>query len=110
MNYQAELVRPDNITRSGIIQPFNVVSQSPVTYARREINPFINAVRSQASQYSAGISIDGASGVRFQRGLGIVSPEVVRSLGQEASRSKWYWTGAALLFGLAGGFFMAKVL
>lgn len=112
MYAQPELVRPDNITRSGIVQPFNVVSQSPVAYARAEINPFIRAIRPQGSMYT-GIQLQGASGVTFEGGgpLGIVSPEVIRSFGAETpTRSNWWYVGTALVLGLAGGFFMGKVL
>lgn len=68
-----EMVRPDNITRSGIIQPFSVRAMDPVQYARAEINPFINAIRPQGATINGGL------------GLGIVSPEVIRSLGQAST-------------------------
>lgn len=68
------LVRPDEIIRSGSIQPFNVVSQNPVTYARHEIDPFINAIRPQGSSI---VTIDGAG---RGGGLGIVNPEVIRTI------------------------------
>ena len=112
----AELVRPDNITRSGIIQPFNVVSQSPVRFARDEIQPFIQAIRPQGSMYrQGGVTLQGGlpnAQLTFEGGpFGIVSPEVIRTLGQEEpTMSPWWYAGAALVLGLAGGFVMAKAL
>ncbi len=65
-------VRPDDIYRTGVVQPFNVVSQSPVRFARNEVVPFINAVRPGSVSVSSGGNASS---------LGIVSPEVLRTLG-----------------------------
>ena len=72
-------IRPDEVIRSGIVQPFSVRSMDPVAFARHEIDPFINAIRPHGPM--SPVTMDGA--------LGIVSPEVIRSLsggfGQDAS-------------------------
>ncbi len=89
-------IRPDEVIRSGIIQPFSVRSMDPVTFARHEIDPFINAIRPMCPQ-SGGVTIDGASG------LGIVSPEVIRSLsgfGQENGNGNA--NNIKLTFGIGG--------
>ena len=94
-------IRPDDIYRTGVIQPFNVVSQSPVTYAREEVAPWIEAVRPEGSLIQEG-------------NLGLVSPEVLRTLsgfghfGQEDVTTKWYFAAAALAVGLAAGVVVGK--
>jgi hypothetical protein len=115
--------------RSGIIQPFNVVSQNPVAYARQEINPFIKAIRPTGSGI---VTMDG--------GLGIVNPEVIRTisgLGDEAmpspgelqpspvpyadyyamrekadkySTHRWMFLAGGLIAGLVGGWAASKLL
>lgn len=65
------MVRPDEIIRTGSIQPFNVVSQNPVTAARHEIDPFIQSIRSQGSSI---VTLNGGGG------LGIINPEVIRTI------------------------------
>lgn len=80
-----EMVRPDNIMRSGTIQPFSVRSMDPVQYARAEINPFIQAIR------PAGMQLEG---------LGIVRPEQVPTLrGDVASDAE---AKIKLAFGVGG--------
>ncbi len=128
-------IRPDEVVRSGIIQPFNVVTQSPVTYARQEINPFIQAVRPQGSMVRQDMQLQGPGG------LGIVSPEVLRTLGalnQEANenevppeitevlrlqqaqaaleeerkkigRQRWYWALGAAVVGIGTGLLIGKL-
>lgn len=83
------MVRPDAITRTGVIRPFNVVDEDPVNYARHEIDPFIKAIRSQGASV---VKMDGGPLPTFQGGglptfqggglggLGIISPEVIRTL------------------------------
>lgn len=99
-------IRPDEITRSGTIQPFGVRVTSPVDFARHEINPFINAIRPSGSNMVA--TIDGP-------GLGIVSPEVIRSLGQESGTgskdySKYYYGIGGVVLGVLAGWMVSKVL
>jgi hypothetical protein len=65
-----EMIRPDNIMRSGTIQPFSVRSMDPVQYARAEINPFIQAIRPAGPQLG---------------GLGITRADVVPTLGNDAA-------------------------
>ena len=84
-------IRPDEVIRSGIIQPFSVRSMDPVAFARHEIDPFINAIRPHGPM--SPVTIDGS--------LGIVSPEVIRSLsgfGQENGNGN----DIKLTFGLGG--------
>ena len=106
-------IRPDDIYRTGVIQPFNVVSQSPVSYARQEIAPFVEALRPEGSLIAEG-------------NLGIVSPEVLRTLssaglGQESivkqiatkqiaelETQRWYFGVGGVVLGLAAGFALGK--
>lgn len=88
-------IRPDEVIRSGIVQPFSVRSMDPVAFARAEINPFINAIR-PGGPHSGGVTMDGS--------LGIVSPEVIRSLsgfGQDASVEAQVGK-TRLMFGVGG--------
>ncbi len=55
-------IRPDEVIRSGIIQPFGVRSVDPVTFARHEIDPFIQAIR-PGGPNSGGVTMDGALGI-----------------------------------------------
>jgi len=116
------LVRPDDIYKTGVIQPFNVVSQSPVAFARKEIDPFIQAIRPEGTTYVPSGTYDG---------LGIVSPEVIRTLGcsaggcgrsfgtaeEDAAKAaakfknqRWYYGVGGLVLGVAAGFFIGKML
>ncbi len=118
------LYRPDEVIRTGVIQPFNVVSQSPVKFARHEIDPFIRALRPEGSMiHSGGVTIDGAAaapvvqivgaaGGGFGSGLGIYTPEVIRTLSQaepDYSMHRWYFAAGALVVGLVGGYFASKL-
>jgi hypothetical protein len=103
-------IRPDEITRSGIIQPFGVRHTDPVAFARHEIDPFINAVRASGSNIVA--TIDGP-------GLGLVSPVAVRSLGQDegngngngnGKNDKWYYMAGGVVLGALAGWAFTKVL
>lgn len=86
MNFHPyEMIRPDNIMRTGVIQPFPVASMDPVQYARAEINPFIEAIRPAGTQLE---------------GLGIVSPTRVPTLrGDVASDAE---AKVKLAFGVGG--------
>ncbi|KKK60721.1 hypothetical protein LCGC14_3021540 [marine sediment metagenome] len=126
------MIRPDEVTRSGIIQPYNVVTQSPVTAARHEIDPFIRAIRPQGSLVLQDQQLQGPFG------FGIVSPEVLRTLGalgqedavppemtellrlQQAAaaieeerkkigRQRWYWAAGAAVLGIGAGLLIGKL-
>jgi hypothetical protein len=81
MLHPAMTIRPDDITRSGIIQPFGVRATDPVAFARHEIDPFIQAIR-PTGMNAAGVhilnggGIGGFDGAMIQGGgLGIVTAE-----------------------------------
>lgn len=126
------MIRPDEVTRSGIIQPYNVVTQNPVTVARHEIDPFIRAIRPQGSLVHQDQQLQGPFG------FGIVSPEVLRTLGalepepaippemtellrlqqaqaaleeerKKIGRERWYWAAGAAVLGIGGGLLIAKL-
>ena len=128
------MIRPDEVTRSGIIQPYNVVTQSPVTAARHEIDPFIQAIRPQGSLIHQDQSLQGPWG----GGFGIVSPEVLRTLGalgqddalpneavellrlramqaaleeerKKIGRQRWYWALGAAVLGVGTGLLIGKL-
>lgn len=93
---QASMVRPDEIMRSGIVQPFSVQTD-PVQYARQEIDPFIAAVRPEGSQYIGP--------------LGIVRAAQVPTLGvwNDPVNTKW-WILGSIVAGLAAGYTVSRVL
>jgi len=99
-------IRPDEIMRSGSVQPFSVRSMDPVQFARHEIDPFIKAIRPQGSVYDPNVQLDG--------GLGMVTVEPAALLGDDrvpSTRvSKYMWAGGALVAGLLGGFLISKVV
>ncbi len=125
------MIRPDEVTRSGIIQPYNVVTQNPVTVARHEIDPFINAIRPQGSLVHQDQQLQGPFG------FGIVSPEVLRTLGalsqdpvpqevgellrlqqaqaaleeerKKIGRERWYWAAGAAVLGIGAGLLIGKL-
>jgi hypothetical protein len=46
MAFSASLVRPDRVYSTGVIAPYPIRTESPVTVARGTINPFVSEVRS----------------------------------------------------------------
>lgn len=94
-------IRPDEVVRSGIIQPFGVRATSPVAFARHEIDPFIRAIRPMASEYEPA-HMDGFGAVTVQR-------RQLAGLGATGDSGKYLLAGAALGLGLLGGFFMGRM-
>ena len=75
--------------------------------AQTTINRFIQTARPSGAH----ITLDGA-------GFGLVTPEVIRTLGaltaeqekKKAEKAKYYWAAGGILLGLLGGFFVGKAL
>lgn len=95
-----QVVRPDSITRSGIVQPYGVRAESPVNYARGQIDAFVNAVRDTGSQM---VNMDG---------FGIHSIEQVPTLGEGTDESffdkTWVRIGLAFLAGGVVGYAISR--
>ncbi len=124
-------IRPDDIVRSGIIQPFGVRATSPVAFARHEIDPFIRAIRPMGPQ-AGGVTLDGALGITtispmplagVGAGLGAISaqpaamlgmvqanPMPLAGYGQAASSTteKIMYVGGGLLVGALIGWFVGS--
>jgi hypothetical protein len=104
-------IRPDDVIRSGIIQPFGVRATSPVAFARHEIDPFISAIR------PTGMTATGAH-LLGSRGLGIVGPEVLRTLGQQTPEERvksletqrWMFGAGGVVLGLLSGWLLSRML
>jgi len=95
-------IRPDEIMRSGSIQPFSVRSMDPVQFARNEINPFIDAIRPHGATNMPGA-------------LGMVTAQQTTLLGagtvpSDTTMKRYYWAGGALIAGLLGGFLISKAV
>jgi hypothetical protein len=82
-------IRPDEITRSGIIQPFGVRHTDPVAFARHEIDPFINAVRASGSNIVAEGNGNGNG---------------------NGKNDKWYYMAGGVVLGALAGWAFTKVL
>lgn len=125
MLHPAMTVRPDDIVRSGIIQPFGVRATSPVAFARHEIDPFIRAIRPMGPE-AGGVTMDGALGITTvanmprvgfgaysaQRAplLGMVqaNPMPLAGFGLTETTKKYLFAGGGLAVGLLIGFFVGR--
>ncbi len=98
-------IRPDDVIRSGIIQPFGVRATNPVAFARHEIDPFIQAIRPMASQYAP---------VRMDGSLGIVTTQNMPLMGlgamAAADKTKYLWAAGGVALGVLGGFFLGRAI
>lgn len=100
-------IRPDDVYRSGIIQPFSIMNQTAGQQAQDTISRFIQTARPTGAH----IGLDGA-------GFGLVTPEVIRTLGaltaeeekKKAAAAKYYWAAGGILLGIVGGIFIGRAL
>jgi hypothetical protein len=90
------ITRPDQVIRSGIIEPYNIMQESPVTQARLDLNPFLRAV--------------GDRGGVSPLGLGLVTPQVIRTLSGDTGSSKWLYGAGGVLLGFVAGWIAVKAL
>ena len=94
------MTRPDDVYRTGVIQPYNIMTRTAGQQAQDSISRFIQVAR----PHGAYVGLDGA-------GFGLVTPEVIRTLGQaDEGNDKYYWAGAGVLLGLLGGVLIGRVL
>lgn len=98
-------IRPDDVYRTGVIQPFSIMNSTAGQQAQNTIAQFIQTARPQGAH----IGLDGA-------GFGLVTPEVIRTLGaaeeekKKAETAKYYWGVGGILLGILGGVFIGKAL
>lgn len=69
---------PYAIDRTGVIQPYDVVTESPVTYARQAIVPFLQSLDPEGMVMPPPVQLDGAGT------LGLYTNQVVRTVGMGA--------------------------
>lgn len=102
MLYPKMITRPDDVVRSGIIQPFGVRATDPVAYARHEINPFIDAIRPQGTNAGGVTMVSGSLGITTAENM----PLYGNGLPIEAGKIKLALAGA--LLGAAVGYFFLR--
>jgi hypothetical protein len=126
MLHPAMTIRPDDIIRSGIVQPFGVRATSPVAFARHEIDPFIRAIRPMGPE-AGGVTMDGALGITTvanmpRVGFGAYSAQRMPLLGMvqanpmplagfgalSESTKQYLFAGGGLAVGLLIGFFLGR--
>ncbi|KKN61361.1 hypothetical protein LCGC14_0522930 [marine sediment metagenome] len=96
------MTRPDDVYRTGVIQPYNIMTRTAGQQAQDSISRFIQVAR----PHGAYVGLDGA-------GFGLVTPEVIRTLGAENDEDKtnrYYWAAGGVLLGLLGGVLIGRAL
>ena len=86
-------IRPDEVMRSGIWQPFSVRSMNPVDFAQHEIDPFLQAIR-PVGPTPAGFRM--ISGANF-------------GVGEKTDMNSIYWGIGGVFLGALLGFGAAKL-
>lgn len=105
MLYPKMIVRPDDVIRSGIIQPFGVRATDPVAYARHEINPFVSAIRPHGTEAGGVTMVSGSLGITTAENMPLYGNGVSFSL---SSASLKLGIAGALLGAAAGYFFLLR--
>jgi hypothetical protein len=117
MYHPAMTIRPDDIVRSGIIQPFTVRGMDPVQFARHEIDPFINAIRPEGGTLGAHFGatvaqrVPGAIGVSSVQDMPLFG-RTQKHLGQatEDKNTKFFFLAGGTAAGILIGFLVGRAM
>lgn len=116
------MMRPMDIYRTGVTEPYPVEGESLVTMARNVIPRYVQAIRPEGSLIHPTALSAPPVQIVGNEGFGIVSPEVLRTLspsgiagfGQEETEAekyktqRWYFAAGSVALGLATGFVLGK--
>lgn len=110
--YPPMTIRPDEVIRSGIVQPFSVRSMDPVAFSRHEVDPFISAIR-PGGPHSGGVHMDGSLGIVTANrmplaGFGAVDPNASPDVKKKINTARAVFGVGGIALGALGAWLLIK--